>query len=261
MKNMIILVSVLLLIAVAVWYMQPKTNHSEVTEESSPPLKEVATETLEPKEPNKSERVQRVADVWAWQKKEPEANLEAESRLFTEQSVHDALQAVRMDENGNVILDNDAQIALDEALERIYKRLDSSSLQELQDMIVNALPEPAGQQTAQLVADYQSFLQAKDQFSQMHANAPDAYSAQTPAAVAQDQALYADLQSLRALHLGQDAAQQLFALADTNAQFMFETMRLNFDTSLSAEDRARQMQVIQTQHQENVAALTPESDG
>lgn len=169
---------------------------------------------------------------------------------FTEQSVFDALQAVKVDENGDVVLDHDALVSLDETLERIYNRLDADSTLKLQDLIKTALPEKTGEQTAKLVGDYNNFLQAKEQFDQIHSAAP--IGPQTVATIESDQLLYKQLQTLREVHLGQDTAQNLFHVSDANAEYMFESLKLGLDNTLSAEQIAARRAQIDAQHQEQI---------
>jgi hypothetical protein len=111
-----------------------------------------------------------VASEWQWQKMKQNINksqLRADNKdslPFTEESIYNALQAVKFDENGNIILDHDALISLDEALERIHNKLDSETLSILQDIIRQALPGLSGEQTAKIVGDYYVFLEAKEEY-------------------------------------------------------------------------------------------------
>lgn len=196
-----------------------------------------------------------IASEWQWQKTidsdqsaiAGEEQIDSNSLPFTEKSVHDALQAVKLDENGDVVLDHDALVSLDEALERIYNQLDGESLHELEKLIQSSLPGKAGEQTAKLVSDYQGFLQAKERFSQIHEGSGyDANNQQTLATIERDVELYGELQDLRELHLGTDTAQLLFQQSDANAEFMFESIKLGMQTDLTPEQvAARQSEIEQ----------------
>ena len=196
-----------------------------------------------------------IASEWQWQEINKNRSTTGSTDVlpFTPQSVHDALYAVKLDENGDIILDHDALISLDETLERIYNRLDGESLAILRDLITDALPGKAGEQTAKLVEDYQQFLQAKEAFSQ--ANEQPAYSSgeQTVAAIESDKLLYSELQQLREVHLGSDVAKSLFSISDANAEFMFESLKLEADQSLTADQRAAKYQEIQERLQQQTA--------
>ncbi len=196
-----------------------------------------------------------IASEWQWQTNvnsaqdslADEEQIDSNTLPFTEKSVHDALQAVKLDENGDVILDHDALVSLDEALERIYNQLDGGSLRELEKLIESSLPGKAGEQTAKLVSDYQGFLQAKERFSQIHEGSGyDANNQQTLATINRDVELYSELQDLRELHLGTETAQLLFHQSDANAEFMFESIKLGMQTDLTPEQiAARQAELEQ----------------
>jgi len=179
---------------------------------------------------------------------------EDESLPFTEQSVYDSLQAVKVDENGNIILDHDALISLDEALERIHNRLDSESLLKLQDIIRDALPGKTGEQTAQVVEDYQRFLGAQEEFSQMHQGSVS--NVQTLNSLDNDQALYRELQNLREIHLGTESTASLFHDSDANAEFMFDSLRLGLEQHLTPEEIESRRREIQQRLQQQLAEET-----
>ncbi len=212
---------------------------------------------------NLSDRAQAtIASEWQWQTNlnsgqsdnAGEEQIEKNTLPFTEKSVHDALQAVKLDENGDVILDHDALVSLDEALERIYNRLDGESLRELENLIESSLPGKAGKQTAKLVSDYQGFLEAKERFSQIHEGSGyDANNQQTLVTIERDIELYSELQDLRELHLGAETAQQLFQQSDANAEFMFDSIKLGMQTDLTPEQIAAQQTEIEQRLAESLA--------
>lgn len=234
-------------IALGVFFTTKKPVGQELAEQDThltEPLLESSQSDQEPQQNPPST----IAAEWQWQALNDESNnLRSDtspSLPFTPQSVHDALQAVKVDVDGNVVLDHEALISLDEALERIYKQLDSESLVGLQDIIKSALPGKVGEQTAELVGDYHGYLAAKEDFSQMYEG--EGYAEPSLTSLAGDQALYAELQELRALHLGKDASGSLFKVSDANAEFMFESMKLELDTSLTPEQKAQRLEQIQS---------------
>lgn len=164
--------------------------------------------------------------------------------VFTPSSIYQSLQAVKIDEVGKLILDHDAFLALDEALARIYERLDASSLAQLQALIKAALPGITGEQTAELVADYYRFLGAKAVFSsELEPTVENATD--TVEQIDDNQQLYQELKALRELHLGTEAATELFRVSDAAAEYMFESMKLGLDNSLSDEQKAQVYQALQ----------------
>lgn len=199
----------------------------------------------------KANQNQTIETQWQWQKVEKQMNEErieheeGESLPFTPQSVHDALYAVKIDDNGDIILDADALISLDEALERIHNQLDAESVLKLQDLIRDALPGKVGTQTADIVSDYNDFLKAKEQFSLLHENTVYVDGVESVATVERDQSLYGELQALREVHLGQQVTENLFREHDANADFMFEIMKLNLDDSLTPDVKEQRRQEVE----------------
>lgn len=197
---------------------------------------------------------QTVATHWNWQRARAQSEMIQQNNPnfdglpFTAQSVFDALQTVKLDENGNLILDHDALLSLDEALERIYNKLDADSLRLLQDLIRESLPGNPGEQTAKIVEQYLGYLQAKDEFSRINDELSGERTSESMASIVDDQALYSELQALRELHLGTEATSDLFRVTDANATYMFESMKLGLDTTLNDEQREERHQAIQEQH-------------
>lgn len=199
-----------------------------------------------------------IAQKWEWQveQSQEEKNKPQQTQNsdlpFTTKSVHDALYAVKIDENDNLVLDNDALISLDEALERIYNKLDNEATLALEDLIKESLPGKVGQQTSEIVSNYKDYLVAKEQFSILHENTGYNSSEQTIATVERDHSLYGELQSLRELHLGQEVTENLFREHDANAEFMFDSIKLSLNESLTPQEREQQRQAIENRLREVV---------
>lgn len=253
-KKFLIIVACLTLIAISlIAVKQYGANNDSASSETLPTLNVAVARDSSPST---------IASEWQWAQASKSAptgkegdDVEAENGdnlPFTQKSVHDALYAVKIDENGDIVLDNDALLSLDEALERIYNRLDAESVLKLQDLIRDALPGKVGEQTAEIVSDYNDFLKAKEQFSQLHENTVYNDGVQSAETVERDQSLYSDLQSLREVHLGNDVAQALFREHDATAEYMFESMRLGYDDSLSPEAREQRRQEVEARYREIV---------
>jgi len=209
---------------------------------------------------------QTIANTWQWDVQQESysdhnnvssSSIDARSNLpFTTQSVYDALQAVKLDGDGNVVLDHDALISLDEALERIYNRLDDDSLNILQNLIRQHLPGNAGEQTAQIVGNYKNFLLAKDEFSEFYESAHPVVDVPTLESLNSDQLLYGELQSLRETYLGKDTSDQLFRISDANATYMFASLALDIDQTLSPEEKRQQREILEANHIEQSVNIT-----
>ncbi|TDF35605.1 hypothetical protein EYS14_19540 [Alteromonadaceae bacterium M269] len=202
-----------------------------------------------------------LATDWDWQK--ARSHIEQTQHTitnfdhlpFTAQSVFDALQAVKVDKDSHLILDHDALISLDEALERIHNKLDADSLLALKNLIRESLPGIAGEQTAAIVEQYYHYLQAKDEFSRVNEGLSGDNSNQNLESLSDDQALYAELQALREVHLGTENTAKLFRVSDANATYMFESMKLGLDNSLSAEQKEQKRREIQENHTEQAVNI------
>lgn len=192
-----------------------------------------------------------IGNEWSWGEQGEENASEATTQEtpvdyskfpFTKQSVYDALQAVKVDADGNLILDNDAMIALDEALERIYNQLGPDAIAALQQLILDALPGITGEQTAELVADYAEYLKAKEEFSALHENQGEPNSEPSVESLNNDAELYEELQALRTVHLGNEAAKELFRVSDAAAEYMFASMKLSMNDEMSTEQMMQEQQ-------------------
>jgi hypothetical protein len=253
----LILIIIVVLVVAAVAISITNRNSSDSASQDNASSAKSSRQSIDESSPDRSDNT--IAKQWQWprdrdQQERDATAAEDESLPFTEQSVYDSLQAVKVDENGNIILDHDALISLDEALERIHNRLDSESLLKLQDIIRDALPGKTGEQTAQVVEDYQRFLGAQEEFSQMHQGSVS--TVQTLNSLDNDQALYRELQNLREIHLGTENTASLFHDSDANAEFMFDSLRLGLEQHLTPEEIESRRREIQQRLQQQLAEET-----
>jgi hypothetical protein len=181
-----------------------------------------------------------VGSEWKWDNfSQPSTAVDSEvnesDKVFDVPFIYHSLQRVRLDEQGNVIVDHEALTALDETLNFSGLQLDAAQMEELKTLIRIGLRGRAGEQTAEIVEDYYRYLQAEKEFNQL---------AKTPGAEVDVQAAYEELVALRELYLGPEVAKKLFAQRDQDARYMLESMMLARNESLSAEERrARQEQL------------------
>ena len=164
---------------------------------------------------------------------------------FTEESVYKALHDVKLDANGDIILDDDALIALNAALDHSEVKLDAEALQALQELIRKGLPGNAGEQTAQVVADFYEYLGAKNEFNALYET--NSNSDQT---IEEYETQYKELLALQQLYLSTEVADQLFAASNANSRYMFDSMKLEADTSLSEEEKRQEQAKIVQRHAE-----------
>lgn len=248
-RSVIIVIAAILIAAPIVFSMINSNDSKSVTMSTNNSASE-----LSEAEQNLEEQTPTIATTWQWSQTNKDttkaitASNSNKTLPFTAKFVYEALKAVKLDEDGNVIHDHDALLSLDEALLRIQNKLDRESLDVLQAIIKDGLPGKAGEQTAQIVGDYYNYLKAKDEFSRTSDMVTESSGHETVSAVEKDQLLYAELKSLRELHLGSEVSDGLFRITDSDAQYMFESMKLDVDESLSEEEKAQQRLEIEEQH-------------
>jgi lipase chaperone LimK len=257
-RSVIIAITAIVIAAPIVFSMINSNDANSVkigANNSAAELTKVEPQTLEEQTPT-------IATAWQWSldnknaSKAITANNSNKTLPFTAKFVYEALKAVKLDEDGNVIHDHDALLSLDEALLRIQNKLDRESLNILQAIIKDGLPGKAGEQTAQIVGDYYNYLEAKDEFSRTSDIITESSGHETVNAVEKDQLLYAELKSLRDLHLGNEVSNGLFRITDSDAQYMFASMKLDVDESLSAEEKAQQRLEIEALHMQRSINIT-----
>lgn len=164
-----------------------------------------------------------------------------EDAPFTAEGVREALKAVRLDGNGNLILDHAALQALNSSLQSGDLRLTEQELSALQQMIRDRLPGQAGTQTAQLVGDYYRYLQAETEY--LGTTMPEETTADA-GSISAHKARYARLRQLREQYLGPEASAKLFRVSDAHAAYMFEAYRIRNDNSLSDEEKLRKVNAL-----------------
>ena len=208
------------------------------------------------------ENTNTIASAWQWEnvsdnesmlaKTEAPASSQAKQAdatapfPFTEESVFQALQDVKLDDNGDIILDDDALIGLNNALDHSEVKLDAEALQALQDLIRKGLPGNAGEQTAQVVADFYQYLGAKNEFNSLYET-----NRNPDETIESYETEYNELLALRQLYLSTEAAEQLFAVSNANSRYMFDSMKLEADTSLSEEEKKQEQDKIIQRHAES----------
>jgi lipase chaperone LimK len=207
-----------------------------------------------------------IATAWQWQESNDDQtnindlpNIATDNQRswpFTQESVYKALHAVKLDDNGDIIIDHDTLIALNAALNHSQLELDGETLEDLQELIRTGLPGEAGEQTAQIVADYYLYLRAKNEFNSLYeANDIDQTNSGEPQKIESNEAQYNELMALRELYLGAENAEKLFSIANANSRYMFDSMKLEADINLSEEEKTQQQELIIKRHTEQTVKV------
>jgi lipase chaperone LimK len=163
---------------------------------------------------------------------------------FTQESVYNALKSVKLDNNGELIIDNDALKSLNQTFEKLAAVLEPDHLFELQDIIRQGLPGPAGEQVAQITADFYNYLGAQKEFEALY-EVENTLASDQDNTLEQQTAQYNELLALQALYLGEDVANKLFATSNANARYMFDSLAIDNNDTLTDEEKKQQ-------HAENI---------
>jgi lipase chaperone LimK len=195
-----------------------------------------------------------IATAWQWE--EPTNILEENSSpAFSEKVVYNALQKVRLDSQGNVIIDHEALIALNATLDDGSLQLDEQALRELQMIIRQGLPGNAGDDVAKIVANYYHYLEASKEFNAIY----ETGSSNSPAienTTDEHKENYRELTALRELYLGSDTSTKLFSTSDANANYMFDMLEIEQATDLSDEEKQQKRLEIVNQHAEETIDIS-----
>lgn len=195
-----------------------------------------------------------VAAAWQWPDDPADSD---ETAIATEDDIpfnadglYEALQNVRIDANGDVILDAEALNALNRTLQHGAVELSEQNLADLRELIQVGLPGKAGEQTARVVTDYYQYLGAQEEFNDMYETHPTEATD-----VADFERQYEELQALRKLYLGKEVAEQLFAEADAGARYMLDVRKIESDPGLTEEEKARELEALNTRLQNDTIAV------
>jgi lipase chaperone LimK len=202
-----------------------------------------------------------VATEWQWE--EPtNTPIKKPAAAFTEESVYSALKSVRLDKQNNVIIDHEALIALNAALDDSRLQLDEQALSELQMIIKQGLPGTAGDDVADIVTNYYNYLKASKEFNAIYepdlsisdsSNSDSSNSETSETRIEEFKENYRELMSLRELYLGSDTANKLFSTSDANANYMFDMLKIEQNTDLSDEEKEiKRKQIIETHAEQTV---------
>jgi len=204
-----------------------------------------------------------IATEWDWTQFKEVSDSEYETKLetisdssiiqktkqFDLEFIYQSLHAVRLDEEGDVILDHEALQALNKVLSFQNLKFTNQQLESLLSIIKKGLPGEAGEQTAEIVGNYYQFLGAEDEFNNVYETTSNPEAAMNRS-FDDLTAQFQELQALRSLYLGESASEKLFAVSDASAEYMFESKRIEEDASLSDEEKSAQQKEAVKRHDE-----------
>lgn len=173
----------------------------------------------------------------------PQDEVATDGPSFDAEGIFEATQKVRIDGNGNVILDHDTMLALNEALGQQGLEMDTLSLAQLKDLIQVAMPGKAGSQVALIVGNYYEYLKAKEEYEKLN---QDNYLSQDY------DARKSGIKALRESYLGADVSEKLFSQSDVENEFMRDNFELASDKEMTTEERQEKKEAIQKKYIDGV---------
>ncbi len=194
-----------------------------------------------------------IATAWKWEGI-VEPSEEKSTAVFSAQVVYEALHRVRLDEQGNVILDHETLIALNETLDDSRLKLDEVALSELQLIIKQGLPGDVGEDVAKIVGDYYQLLDASKEFNAIYEQ-DSATIQESENTIEQHQETYRELIALRELYLGTEVANKLFSTSDANSRYMFDMAKLEQNTELTDTEKQQKRIEITDRHTEQTISV------
>lgn len=167
-------------------------------------------------------------------------------------SIYTALGNVELDEFGDVVVDHKARLALDASFQGQELNLGADGLAELQELIRIGLPGKAGEQTAEMMADYYGYRLAEEEFMEGYPPPED------PEAMRRQ---FEQVVALREAHLGLEVAEQLYALEHAQTRYTLDVMQIEADSSLSDEEKSQRREALGSKLPTELAASDNESSG
>lgn len=146
--------------------------------------------------------------------------------------IYRILQSVKVDESGRVVLDETVKEALALGFEDLGPNLSAVAMSELQKTIRAGLPGQAGEDAARLFENYYRFRLAETEFNEQPLNLPPAVQ-------------YEKLAQLRRSYLGEEAADKLFAVEDTNGRHMLAAIAIQMNPKLTDQEKQAQQEALQ----------------
>ena len=186
-----------------------------------------------------------VANNWQWKnfntqsasdtgkKSEADKSSAAGALPYDAVEVYKVLQSLKLDEDGRLVPDQTVLKALEKGYSDLGSDLSPEAMSGLQDVIRKGLPGQAGEEAARILESYYRYRSAESEFHAQLAN-------QLPAA-----SHYQELMQLRRNYLGQEVADQLFAVENTQARHMLAAIAIEKDTNLTAEQKEAQQKALQ----------------
>lgn len=144
--------------------------------------------------------------------------------------IHEEIGKIRLTENGEVVLDEHTLNALRQAFPSSRLKLTPAMLEELQNIMKQGLPGPAGEQAAEIIKNFYDYAIAKKEMAAIYRDINTNLS--------HEESL-AEQKTLRNLYLGEDVANQLFAEEDRSSEYMLKAFEISANKDLTPEEKIK----------------------
>ncbi len=160
--------------------------------------------------------------------------------------VESALTMAKLDIYGRLILDDSARASLNLVVSRLPAKLSDSDMENIQNLIKQAMPGTAGEQVAQVLGNYYKLKQAEKSWFEngIQANSPDAALQQLN-----------EMVNMRREYLGADVANQLFSKQHKQALFSLKRASLNQRTDLTELQKQDKINLLEQDFQSDSQEL------
>lgn len=223
--------------------------------------------------PNEDHQTNAIANRWQWENftstepaPEPSADTDADEVEkprpsgevpFDVVKIYNILQSMRLDENGRVVPDLAAKQALEKAYDDLGPDVSPEALAELQELVRIGLPGEAGEEAARVLEDYYQLRLAEQEFNRQVENQLATAAGSDPEFQHQTPSIdrYEELMQLRRRYLGDDIADQLYAMENAQARHMFATIEIQQKADLMDEQKRAELDALQDKLNDRLLAL------
>lgn len=215
---------ILALVLIGVWYTNQQSDTvglEKLAKESSPGKPRAVSA---PKSSNTLPLSNQV------QQKIADKNSSENPFRFDVEYIFSALSEVRIDRDGELVLDGETLDLLEAAVSKLTDDLSESEVAELQELIALGLPGEAGDEAAKIFSDYYQYRSAEREF----------LNASPGSDIAGINSSFEQLRALRQAHLGYDVAEKLYGEEERASMFMIRAMKIQEDPNLSEEEKELQ---------------------
>ena len=161
-------------------------------------------------------------------------------------TIEEQLLKIKVDENGDVILDRDANNRIASGFQNVPLPLSPELIADLQQTISKSLPSPLGSQVAEIISGYHDYLVAVKNESDLLG---------PPQSIEEQKQRLQQRIELQTLILGESNAYKLFAQENADQLYMLEGMQVATNQELSPEQRNFMLTELERQRQQMKPAI------